>query len=78
MPTTKIHMCLSIRGAIRNKMFSGFTDKNGRKLSRNEAENFLFDQLAEGKKVLPIGDCDNFDYQTGCLGHPMDEEEDQP
>jgi len=24
-----------------------------------------------GRKVIPLGECDNFDYQEGCLGHPV-------
>lgn len=30
----------------------------------------LCDELAKGRRVLPLGECDNFDYQTGCQGHP--------
>ena len=26
-----------------------------------------------GHRVLPFDDCDNFDYQTGCKGHPVEE-----
>jgi len=30
---------------------------------------------SEGIKVLPVGDCENFDYIKGCLGHPVYEQE---
>jgi hypothetical protein len=36
----------------------------------DEAKRELLNQLAMGRKVLPIGDCDNFSYETGCPGHP--------
>lgn len=38
-----------------------------------EVREFLRGQLALGRKYLPCGDCDNFDYQTGCKGHPKKE-----
>jgi hypothetical protein len=44
-----------------------FTDaETGNKLSDQEARNYLYDCLAKGWRVIPLGDCDNFDYQTGC------------
>lgn len=61
-------MRLDIKGCIRNRAFNGFTS-NGRDLSRKEAESLLLDKLSEGIKYLPVGDCDNWDPQEGCLGH---------
>lgn len=34
-----------------------------------EALDYLYDCLAKGWRVIPVGDCDSFDYQTGCKGH---------
>jgi len=31
------------------------------------------DLLSEGKEVIPIGQCDDWDYKTGCRGHKQDE-----
>lgn len=69
-----MHMCANIRGMLRNHSRKGslknvFTDDNGHKLSDEEAREYLYDCLSKGWKVIPMADCDNFDYQTGCKGH---------
>ena len=73
-----LHMCADIRGMLNNYRRKGslkgvFKDKDGRPLSDNEAREFLYDCLAKGWRVIPYGECDNFDYQTGCKGHPVKE-----
>ena len=72
----KFHICLNIRGALRGQMFNDFINDDGSPKSRDEAFEFLCDQLAMGRKVLPLADCENFDYQTGCPGHDIEEGED--
>lgn len=73
-----MHCCADIRGMLRNYSRKGslkgvFADnETGRKLSDEEAREYLYDCLAKGWRVLPVGECDNFDYQTGCKGHPAD------
>ena len=62
-----IHMCADIRGMLRNHSRKGslkgvFTD-NGRKLSDDEAREYLYDCLAKGWRVIPFGDCDNLGNQ---------------
>lgn len=47
-------------------------DHNGKELSGKKVRSFFEKCLAEGKRVYPMGDCDNFDYQKGCLGHSCD------
>ena len=37
-------------------------------------EAALYSQLDMGRKVLPVCECDNFDYQRGCMGHDVEEE----
>lgn len=72
---TTIHMCLDIRGALRwpKRMLKGmFRDDDGRELGAEEARERLMDELAKGRRVLPYGDCEGFDYQTGCPGHPSE------
>ena len=69
-----IHICADIRGMLnnytrKNSLKGVFTDETGRKLSHEEARNYLYDCLSKGWRVIPTGDCDNFDYQTGCKGH---------
>lgn len=49
---------------------------DGQALKSTEAvREFLYQQKAMGRELLPIGDCDNFDYKKGCLGHPSEDEE---
>jgi len=64
-------MCIDIRGCINNRSFKGFKNKDGSRATAKQVEHFMLDQLAMGRKVVPMGDCDNFDYQTGCKGHPV-------
>jgi hypothetical protein len=67
-------MCIDIKGILKNKMgkksLKGFFDKeNGKPCTHNEAMDYLLDCLSKGWSVIPMGKCDNFDYQTGCKGH---------
>lgn len=68
-----VHMCMDVRGALHNwsdrEMQGVFTDADGKPLSIREAKEFLMDEIAKGHRVIPIGDCDQFDFQTGCPGH---------
>lgn len=68
---TIMHCCLDIEGGIKHaKSLIGCITVDGRTLtSTDEIKAFLRQQLEMGRRVLPCGDCDNFDYQTGCLGH---------
>ena len=70
------HMVLNIDGAIKNaKMLKGCITVDGRVLNTvEEVRHFLYQQKAMGREVLPIGDCDNFDYKKGCLGHLKEDE----
>ena len=72
-----IHLCLDISGGIRNaKDLRGCITVDGRTLRTTaEVKNFLQGQLDMGRRVLPCGNCDNFDYQKGCLGHDVAEQE---
>ncbi len=71
-----MHCCLDIQGGINNaKMLKGAITVDGKKLNTvKEVRDFLNGQLSLGRRVLPMGDCDNFDYQKGCLGHDVVEE----
>lgn len=50
------------------------TRKDGTRFSAGELKAEFIKMLGEGKKVIPIGECDNFDFETGCKGHPITEE----
>ena len=69
-----IHCCLDISGGIKQaKMLKGCITVDGKTLeTEREIKDFLKSQLAMGRKVLPVNDCDNFDYQTGCRGHEVE------
>lgn len=75
------HMCFNIEGMLRNntnkKLGKLFVNNDGTPANGADVRKELKGELAKGRKVLPMGDgCDNFDFQTGCLGHPI--EEDKP
>lgn len=72
-----IHLSLDIDGGIQNaRLLKGCITVDGRVLNTvKEIRAFLYEQKAMGRKVLPMGDCDNFDYQTGCKGHQVEDEE---
>lgn len=76
MARTLVHCCLDISGALKHaKDFKGCITVDGRPLMTvKEIKEFLEYQLAMGRRVLPMGDCDNFDYQTGCKGHVVQED----
>lgn len=67
------HMCVSIEGVLcwpTQKLNKLFTNDDGTKPRGSQARDWLKLQLAQGKKVLPMGKaCEGFSYQTGCPGH---------
>lgn len=71
-----IHCCLIIPGGMMNaRMLKGVITVDGHTLNTvKEIKNFLQGQLDMGRRVLPMGDCDNFDYQTGCRGHCVEDD----
>lgn len=79
MATKRIHLCQSVRGAIRNwngRQWNDATEwitrKDGTKFTGEELEHLFHTMLAEGIEVIPFGDeCDNFDPKTGCRGHEI-------
>ena len=77
MRKKRIHLCLDIEGGIINaKELRGCIKVDGKTLNTvKEVRDFLKGQLAMGRRVLPYGECDNFDYQTGCKGHIIEEKE---
>lgn len=64
------HLGLSVEGALRNRSFDGYTDDNGRPLTRDQARAELEALRDRGVKMLPMGECDRFSSETGCPGHP--------
>ncbi len=70
------HVCMNIDGAIRNaKDLRGCIKENGCTLNTvAEVRAWLNKQKAKGYRVLPMGYCKDFDFQTGCPGHESGEE----
>lgn len=65
-----LHLSLDIRGAIQNGQgWKAVSSPDGRKVTKAEAIAYFLDRLAEGKRVLPMGPCEGFSFQTGCPGH---------
>ena len=75
---TRHHMRVDIQGALRNwtdKSNVGvWRDDQGKVLSPKDAKANLLLAQSKGYKFLPVGDCEGFDSQTGCPGHPIQEE----
>ena len=69
------HMSCNIAGLIRNtgkKSMKGFmSDENGKDLTDKEVRDYLRECLDKGYRVLPMGECEGFNYQTGCPGHEI-------
>ena len=65
------HHCLNIeRGLMCAGLLKGAIQTNGETLvTKRQIIKFLKSQRKIGRKVLPICECNNFDYQKGCLGH---------
>lgn len=75
-----LHVCVDIRGLLKNTQFpAGYRnlliDNDGETLNPEAARDYLMDCLAKGWKVLPMGECPGFSYETGCPGHACDDDE---
>jgi len=76
MADTTYHVHLSVRAALRDfsrkELASLFqSTKTGKSLSVDEAKEVLYDHLAQGHEVIPLGPvCAGFDWTgKGCPGH---------
>lgn len=73
---TDYHMCQSITGPLMNwkkgdwkKATKYITRNDGSHYTPDELKGVFLDELAKGHEVVPIGECDNFDWKHGCQGH---------
>lgn len=71
-------MAQSITGPLRNwkprdwrSATKWIKRPDGTAFTADELKDEFLRLLSEGKEVIPIGKCDNFDYKTGCKGHPI-------
>ena len=69
-----IHLCMDVQGFLENHVplssYEGIFNHDGRVMNAREARSYLLRELAAGHRVIPTIQCDNFDFQKGCLGHP--------
>ena len=84
MGKSTVHMCIDLRGVLRSMldadddeeddglpMWKILSNDDGMPMTWDEAFSALCDEIAKGRRVYPMVDCDNFDYQTGCKGHDV-------
>jgi hypothetical protein len=73
MANTIRHLVFDVRGLLSwkdSKLKNVFVDEKGKKLTAQQAREYLYDKLAEGYEVIPFGDeCEGFDKKKGCPGH---------
>jgi hypothetical protein len=78
MTLRHIHMGIDVKGFVRNAqahrgkkgwLSLGAHDDKGRVLTADEVKAEFLSHVAEGHKVIPMGPCPTWDYQTGCPGH---------
>ena len=70
------HTQIDCKGALNHpKDFIGVITVNGKVLMTvPQIKHFFECQLELGHEVIPCGDCDNFDWKTGCKGHMTKED----
>jgi hypothetical protein len=73
---TVIHVSLDIKGFLSTAVYPReykrlLQDTAGNMLKPQEARAYLLDQLASGKRQLPMegSGCEGFSFETGCPGH---------
>jgi hypothetical protein len=70
----RTHMCINVRGAVRNfrphEWRDCVTTDDGRVMTPSEVLEYFIDEIAKGRRVIPLGEpCEGFSYETGCPGH---------
>lgn len=75
---TTYHMGLDVKGVLKNwkpSQLKGLLNHpDGKSMTADEVKDVLLNELSKGHEMLPIGECDKFDYKSGCLGHPKEED----
>ena len=76
---TTHHMCVDIAGVLRwpdKDLCRLFKDDDGSKKPGRVVRDWLKLQLAQGKRVLPMGEkCEGWSDVDGCPGHPRKPDE---
>lgn len=73
--SAQVHLHMSIEWALgkvpNNGKLSWADNASGRTMTNRELRSWLLQAKEDGKRVFPMGDCDNFDDQEGCRGHDV-------
>ncbi len=71
-----VHVCQSVTGPLMHwtkrdwqNATKWITKPDGSSFTADELKAAFIEELAKGHKVIPMCECDNFDYETGCRGH---------
>lgn len=76
---TLFHMCVDIEGVMRRsdkELGQFFKGDDGEPQRGSVVRDWLKLQLAQGKRVLPMGKkCEGWSDETGCPGHPKTDSE---
>jgi hypothetical protein len=71
-----MHMSQSVRGPLLNWDYQDWADAttwitrdDGTRMTPLELKAAFLEHLAQGHLVIPVGECSNFDYTSGCKGH---------
>jgi len=68
----KYHLCQSVERALKNwksREWKSVAKENG--ISVEECKSIFRQYVREGKRLIPIGECEGFSYETGCPGHEI-------
>jgi hypothetical protein len=75
-------MCISVSGVLKlsqHEFAERFRDgvctnsDTGKAMTVSEVRAYFMQAHFLGRKVVPMGQCDNFDYEHGCKGHEVSE-----
>lgn len=73
MSRTHYHFSQSIEGALKNwnrLEWLNVARNNGMTIEEIKIEFEIM--LVQGKRLLPLGDCEGFSYVDGCPGHSLE------
>jgi hypothetical protein len=70
-----IHLAVSVRGLLAKSPAqlrsdtAWITRKDGSRYTEPELRAALMEEVAQGTELLPMQECEGFDFKTGCPGH---------
>jgi hypothetical protein len=72
----RIHLCQSVEGALKNWGKAEWASvAKSSKCTIEELKQEFWDMHSKGIRVIPVDPtCEGFDYQKGCPGHEVKDE----